>query len=59
MLQLNCPWCGNRDEIEFSCGGEAHISRPLYNKKISDREKELKISFEDFEEVHNMNKGDL
>ncbi len=38
MLQLNCPWCGNRDEIEFSCGGEAHISRPLYNKKISDRE---------------------
>ena len=29
MLQLNCPFCGLRDEAEFSCGGEAHIARPL------------------------------
>ena len=36
MLQLPCPYCGPRDELEFSCGGEAHISRPLANNKISD-----------------------
>ena len=28
MLRINCPWCGTRDELEFSCGGEAHVTRP-------------------------------
>lgn len=29
MLLITCPHCGPRDEIEYSCGGEAHITRPL------------------------------
>ena len=29
MLRINCPWCGTRDELEFSCGGEAHVTRPM------------------------------
>ena len=28
MLLIPCPWCGPRDEVEFHCGGEAHIVRP-------------------------------
>jgi sarcosine oxidase, subunit delta len=28
MMQLNCPWCGMRDEPEFICGGTSHIVRP-------------------------------
>ena len=28
MLRIECPWCGLRDEPEFSYGGEAHIERP-------------------------------
>ena len=28
MLLIPCPWCGPRAEIEFRCGGEAHIRRP-------------------------------
>ena len=28
MLSIPCPWCGERDESEFTCGGEAHIARP-------------------------------
>lgn len=28
MLRLPCPWCGTRDELEFSFGGEAHLARP-------------------------------
>ncbi len=36
MLHIPCPFCGPRDEAEFSCGGEAHILRPLAQNKISD-----------------------
>jgi heterotetrameric sarcosine oxidase delta subunit len=28
MLRIRCPWCGTRDELEFSFGGEAHVTRP-------------------------------
>lgn len=28
MLRISCPWCGIRDEPEFSFGGEAHVTRP-------------------------------
>jgi sarcosine oxidase subunit delta len=28
MLLVPCPYCGPRPEIEFHCGGEAHIRRP-------------------------------
>ena len=28
MLLIDCPWCGQRAETEFHCGGEAHIARP-------------------------------
>ena len=28
MLLIECPWCGARDESEFTYGGEAHIMRP-------------------------------
>ena len=38
MLQIKCPNCGYRDEIEFSCGGEAHISRPDYSINLTDKE---------------------
>ena len=38
MLLIDCPFCGPRAEIEFSCGGEAHIARPLNTEAISDAE---------------------
>ena len=38
MLIISCPYCGPRDEIEFVCGGEAHIARPLANNTITDAE---------------------
>ena len=38
MMLIVCPFCGPRDETEFSCGGEAHIARPLAENKISDAE---------------------
>ena len=36
MLNIKCPYCGFRDESEFSCGGEAHIIRPGYEIKLTD-----------------------
>ncbi len=28
MFEITCPWCGARDESEFTYGGESHIARP-------------------------------
>jgi sarcosine oxidase, subunit delta len=36
MLLIECPYCGPRAEIEFSCGGEAHIQRPARPDELSD-----------------------
>ncbi len=38
MLRIPCPWCGPRDETEFSYGGEAHIERPPRPDDLSDAE---------------------
>ena len=36
MLLIDCPWCGPRAETEFTCGGEAHIARPVDPESVSD-----------------------
>ena len=38
MFLITCPWCGPRAESEFSCGGEAHIARPLDTDALTDAE---------------------
>lgn len=36
MLLIACPWCGPRSELEFRCGGEAHIARPADPAAVTD-----------------------
>ncbi|NQY98656.1 MAG: sarcosine oxidase subunit delta [Henriciella sp.] len=36
MLNIKCPWCGERPEVEFRCGGESHIQRPGPHTEVSD-----------------------
>jgi heterotetrameric sarcosine oxidase delta subunit len=36
MLNIPCPYCGPRDEIEFSYGGPSHVARP--DLRSTDRE---------------------
>ena len=36
MLLIPCPWCGERDEVEFRYGGEAHIARPVDPAALDD-----------------------
>tara|TARA_Y100001970_G_scaffold283934_1_gene400246 strand:- start:1083 stop:1436 length:354 start_codon:yes stop_codon:yes gene_type:complete len=36
MYLISCPYCGERDQSEFNCGGEAHISRPKNPPELTD-----------------------
>jgi sarcosine oxidase, subunit delta len=36
MLLIPCPWCGPRNDTEFSYGGEAGIVRPKNSQELSD-----------------------
>ena len=38
MFLINCPYCGERDQSEFSSGGEAHIVRPKQPTELSDEQ---------------------
>ena len=38
MLLIHCPWCGPREQTEFSYGGEAQIPRPEDPDALSDAE---------------------
>ena len=37
MLRVKCPWCGEREQVEFSCHGEACIPRPENADALDDR----------------------
>ena len=38
MFVIKCPSCGERDQTEFSCHGEAHIARPENPETLTDEE---------------------
>ncbi len=38
VLRIRCPWCGERDQLEFRYGGQAHIIRPENSAVASDAE---------------------
>ena len=38
MLEIHCPWCGPRAEIEFIYGGEGGIARPSTSEEMTDEQ---------------------
>jgi sarcosine oxidase, subunit delta len=36
MLLIVCPYCGKRPEIEFTYGGQAHLTRPSRPAELDD-----------------------
>ncbi len=36
MLLIPCPFCGERPELEFRYGGQAHIARPADPSALDD-----------------------
>jgi sarcosine oxidase subunit delta len=35
MLLINCPYCGERPEVEFVYGGQAHLARAVRPAEVS------------------------
>jgi sarcosine oxidase, subunit delta len=38
MLLIACPYCGERPEIEFVYGGQAHLVRPRVPGELTDEQ---------------------
>jgi sarcosine oxidase, subunit delta len=38
MLLIRCVWCGERDEVEFSYGGQADVAYPRDPAALSDED---------------------
>ncbi len=38
MLSITCPWCGERDEREFTYGGEAGVAHPADPEALTDEQ---------------------
>jgi heterotetrameric sarcosine oxidase delta subunit len=38
MLLIPCPWCGEREEIEFSYGGQADVPYPSDPSALTDEQ---------------------
>jgi sarcosine oxidase subunit delta len=38
LILIPCPWCGDRDETEFSYGGQAGVPYPSDPAALSDEE---------------------
>lgn len=51
MLRIPCPWCGERDEVEFSYGGQAEVAYPADPASLSD------VAWAEFLFVHDNPRG--
>lgn len=38
MFLIDCPYCGTRDQSEFTCAGEAHRARPDWDDDRTDED---------------------
>ncbi len=38
MLLIRCPYCGDRPELEFAYGGQAHLARPAKPADLNDQQ---------------------
>ncbi|MDA9151813.1 sarcosine oxidase subunit delta [bacterium] len=38
MLNIKCPYCGERAQKEFAYGGDGTIKRPDLDKSVTDKE---------------------
>ena len=59
MLEIKCPYCGNRSQNEFSYGGDANIKRPELGKEISDKEWDDFVYLEKIQEEIIQNSGTM
>ena len=37
MLNIKCPYCGDRSQKEFAYGGDGTVVRPQLNQEVTDK----------------------
>ncbi|MEU6372649.1 sarcosine oxidase subunit delta [Streptomyces sp. NPDC046909] len=47
MQLITCPWCGDREEIEFHYGGQAHVAYPENPYALDDEQWAQYVFFRD------------
>ncbi|MEJ5868586.1 sarcosine oxidase subunit delta [Pseudokineococcus sp. 5B2Z-1] len=47
MQLIECPWCGPREEVEFSYGGQAHVPYPERPADLDDEQWAHYVFFRD------------
>lgn len=47
MMLVPCPWCGPREEAEFTYGGQAHVAYPTDPAELSDEQWARYLFFRD------------
>lgn len=47
MQLIACPWCGPREETEFSFGGQAHVAYPADPSALTDEQWARYVFFRD------------
>ncbi|KGJ72712.1 sarcosine oxidase subunit delta [Cryobacterium roopkundense] len=47
MQLIECPWCGPREEVDFSYGGQAHVPYPENSLDLSDEQWAHYVFFRD------------
>ncbi|MEU5576166.1 sarcosine oxidase subunit delta [Streptomyces huasconensis] len=47
MQLITCPWCGEREEIEFRYGGQAHVAYPEDPYALDDEQWAQYVFFRD------------
>ncbi|MEU9592385.1 sarcosine oxidase subunit delta [Streptomyces sp. NPDC048193] len=47
MQLITCPWCGEREEIEFHYGGQAHVAYPQDPFALDDEQWAQYVFFRD------------
>jgi sarcosine oxidase delta subunit len=57
MFVIKCPYCGERDQTEFSCHGESHIARPENPNEVSDKNGESIFFLEVIQKARIMKDG--
>lgn len=38
MQFISCPWCGDREEVEYHYGGQAHVPYPSDPTALTDQQ---------------------
>ena len=57
MILIKCPYCGEREQSEFTNGGEAHVIRPKDPDTLNDKDWGQYVFYRSNPKEFSMNDG--